>query len=200
MSLGDAEFSYRILALMLQNFGDIGRDVTPLKNYNYEDLEKWFFLLHSLDPISDHVPGLAANYFGGTSVPKKIIHVIDYLKVAGRVPGKDKWRWLAQAAYLMQHRMNDLDGALDIAYELRRMNQNGVDMPQWARQMPVFVLKYRGEREASKHLMENLLVTDKTIKPNEINFMKLYLIEEFGMDPKEVEGLMRLRGARAIAK
>ena len=200
MSLGDNEFSYRLLAIMLQNFGDVGRDITPLKDYNYQKLGQWFHLLHSLDPVSDHIPLLAANYFGGTLVPKDVAYVVDYLKVAGNMRIGEKWRWLAQAAYLAQHRLNDLDMALGFAYQLQNMNREGVAMPQWARQMPVFVLKYRGEKEASRHLMENLLVTDKTMEPNEVNFMRLYLTEDLGVDQKEVEGLLRLRGIGAAAK
>ena len=195
MSLGDKEFSYRILAIMLQNFGDIGRDTTPLKDYNYKKLGRWFFLLHYLDPISDHVPMLAAHYFGGTLVPKDSAEVVKYLTVAGQMPFTEKWRWLAHAAYLAQHRMSNIDLALKLAYKLQRMNRvDGIKMPQWARQMPVFILNHRGEKEASRKLMENFLITEKNIDPAEVNFMKLYLIEQFGEDPKHVEQLVRMRG------
>src|ERR1700739_2846870 len=53
MTLGDPEFSYRSLALSLQNMGDLGVDTTPLKDYDYKEIGQWFFLLDSLDPISD---------------------------------------------------------------------------------------------------------------------------------------------------
>ena len=200
MSLGDTEFSYRFLAITLQNLGDVGRDVTPLKSYNYETLGKWFFLLNDLDPASDHVPMLAAYYFGGTHVPKDAAVVAKYLSVIGQIPVGEKWRWLAQAAYLAQHRMNNLDLALELAYKLAKMNRDGVDMPQWARQMPAFILKYRGDREASRKLMENMLVTDRTVHPQEVNFMKSYLIEQLGVDPKEVDAMVRLRGRGPSAK
>ncbi len=195
MALGDKEFSFRFLSLMLQNFGEMGRETTPLKNYNYNKLREWFFLLHSLDPISNHVPMLAANYFGGTVVPEQSAQIIKYLSVAGKVPGYDKWRWLAHAAYLAQHRVYDMDLALDFAYELQRMSRK-IDMPQWARQMPVFVLKHRGEKEASRKLMENLIISERAMHPTELNYMKLYLIEEFGVDEKYVEQLSRMRGEK----
>lgn len=193
MTLGDPEFSYRVLANTLQDLGNIGRDMAPLKNYNYERLGKWFFLLHELDPASDHVPFLAAYYFGATKVPKDAAVVENYLSVVGQIPVGGKWRWLAHAAYLAQHRMNNLDLALDLAYKLKKMSEQGVEMPQWARQMPAFVLTVKGNREASKKLMENMLVTDKSALPAEVNTMKAYLIEQLGVDPKEVEMLVRLR-------
>lgn len=192
MTLGDPELSYRFLALTLQNLGDTGNDVTPLKDYNYKRLGQWFFLLHALDPLSDHVPMIAAYYFGGTRIPKDVAPVVDYLAVAGQIPVGEKWRWLAQAAFLARHRMNNLDLALDLAYKLAKLPNSG-EMPQWARQMPAFILNQKGDRAASRQLMENMLVTDNTVHPQEINFMKAYLIEQLGADPREVEMLMRMR-------
>lgn len=200
MTLGDPEFAYRFLATTLQNLGNVGRDMAPLKTYNYERLGKWFFLLHELDPASDHVPMLAAYYFGATKVPKDAAVVADYLRVVGQIPVGEKWRWLAHAAYLAQHKMNNLNLALDFAYKLRKMNEQGVSMPQWARQMPAFLLNVKGDREASRRMMENMLVTERVTDPAEVGFMKAYLIEQLGVDPKEVEALARLREGGTVAK
>lgn len=193
-SLNDAELSYRGFGLMLQNLGDVGRDVTPLKNYDYARLKEWFFLLHRLDPASDHMPMVAAHYFGATKVPKDAAEIVAYLRVAGQAPYAEKWRWLAHAAFLAQHRMKDPDLALAIAYDLQRLARAGVDMPQWARAMPAFVLANKGEAEAAKAFMSNLLVTDSTPHPEEVYFMKSFLIERAGMKPEEVEALARMRG------
>lgn len=192
MTLGDPEFSYRFLALALQNLGDVGRDVTPLKDYNYQRLGEWFALLHALDPASDHVPMIAAYYFGATQVPKDAAVVVDYLQVAGQIPVGTKWRWLAHAAYMAQHRVHDLQRALDLAYRLVKM-PNAAEMPQWARQMPAFILNEKGDRAASRQMMENLLLTEKNVPWQEVNFMKSYLIEQLGVPPEEVEQIMRLR-------
>ncbi len=192
MTLGDSEFSYRFLALILQNLGNTGRDIVPLKNYDYEKLGKWFFLLHELDPASDHIPMIASYYFGGTRVPEDVAVVVNYLKVVGQIPVSEKWRWLAHAAYLARHRMHDLPLALKLAYKLKNL-PNSSKFPQWARQMPAFILKEQGEKEAAKHMMENMLVTEKTIHPEEINFMKAYLIEQLDVTPEDVDRLIRMR-------
>jgi len=196
ITLGDKEFSYRFFAIALQNFGEMGIYNIPLKDYNYEALREWFFLLHYLDPISDHVPMLAAHYFGGTSVPEQSAEIIKYLNVIGSVPFGTKWRWLAQAAYLAQHKVGDIDLALTYAYRLQKMGQAHpeLEMPQWARQMPVFILNNRGEKEASRKLMENLIVTEKNIHPTEVNFMRLYLMDEFGLSEEYVNNLVKMRG------
>jgi len=192
MTLGDPEFSYRSLALGLQNLGDIGVDTTPLKDYNYQELGKWFFLLDSLDPVSDHVPYIAAYYFGATKVPEDMAFVVKYLSVVGQRPVDEKWRWLGYAVYAAQHRMYDLDLALKLAYALAKM-PNSATMPQWARDMPAFVLKNKGDKEAARELMENMLATEN-LSLDEINNLKYTLISEMGVDPKEVDQVMRMRG------
>lgn len=194
MTLGDSELSYRFLALILQNLGNTGRDTVPLKSYDYEKLGKWFFLLHELDPASDHVPMIAAYYFGGTRIPKDVAVVVDYLGVVGQIPVGEKWRWLAHAAYLARHRMHDLSLALKLAYKLARMPGKD-EFPQWARQMPAFILKEQGENEAARQMMENMLVTEKNVHPAEINFMKAYLIEQLDVAPDDVDRLIRMRKA-----
>ncbi|MCK5518373.1 MAG: hypothetical protein KAI61_03075 [Alphaproteobacteria bacterium] len=192
MTLGDPEFSYRFLALILQNLGNTGRDTVPLKSYDYEKLGRWFFLLHELDPASDHVPMIAAYYFGGTRVPKDVAVVVDYLGVVGQISVGEKWRWLAHAAYLARHRMHDLSLALKLAYKLVKMPDKD-NFPQWARQMPAFILKEQGDNEAARQMMENMLVTENVVHPEEINFMKMYLIEQLGADPDYVDRLVRMR-------
>lgn len=193
MALGDRQFAYRSGALTLQNLGDTGGQTTPLKLYNYEKLGKWFFLLHGLDPVSDHVSMAAAYYFGATRVPKDVRIVVDFLSVAGDSPIGEKWRWLAQASYLARHRLNDLQLSLDLAYKLSKLQIYGT-MPMWARQMPAFILSAQGDKQDARALMLQILMSETNIHPNEINFMKAYLIEQTGMSPQEVDAVIAMRG------
>lgn len=196
MTLGDAQLSYRFFALMLQNLGDIGRDVTPLSKYDYTALGGWFFLLHDLDPVADHVPALAAYYFGASRVPKNVRTVVSYLEAAGDVPVKGKWRWLAAAAVLAQHNLRDLDLALKLAYRVARLaEQEGGDVPQWARQMPALVLSEKGERQAARQMLESIIVTEKDLRPQEIQVMKDFLVMRLGVSPQEVDAVIKMRAA-----
>ena len=193
MTLGDPEFSYRTLALILQNLGDVGADTTPLKDYNYAQLGKWFFLLDGLDPVSDHVPFIAAYYFGATKAPQDIAYIVRYLSAVGQRPVGEKWRWLGHAIYMAQHRMYDFDLALKLAYTLAKM-PNSDTMAPWARDMPAFVLKNKGDKEAARELMENMLATGKNLSLDEINNLKLTLVNDLGADPQEVDQVIRMRG------
>lgn len=192
MTLGDPEFSYRTLALTLQSLGDEGAEVTPLKDYNYKELNRWFALLDSLDPVSDHVPFIAAYYFGATKVPKDMAYIVDYLAVVGQRPIGEKWRWLEYAVFAAQHSMYDYDLALKLADLLQKNPSDNI--PPQVRDMPAFVLKNKGDKNAARERMENMLATGKDLPPYEIANLKYILINEMGVDPKEVEQITRMRG------
>ncbi|MDE1151895.1 MAG: hypothetical protein PW788_05090 [Micavibrio sp.] len=197
MGLGDAEFAYRFGAITLQNLGDGGGQTTALKDYDYKALGNWFWLLNSLDPASDHVPMLAAYYFGGTLVPADVRVVYDYLSVIGNNPAGQKWRWLVHAIFLARHRLYDVDLALNLAYKLSKMELVDDRMPVWARQMPALVLAEKGEKEDARRIVENLLMSSDKVHPNEIGYMEYYLTHELGVDPAEVKAIKAMRGKEA---
>ena len=140
MTLGDSEFAFRSGALTLQGLGDGGGRVTPLKDYDFDRLGHWFWLLNALNPASEHVPLIAAYYFGVVHDPEQVSVLVDYLTAVGQNPAGEKWRWLVQAAFLARHRMKDMDRALDIAYTLSRMKPLDAPLPIWAKEFPAFIL------------------------------------------------------------
>ncbi len=81
--IGDTQFSYRMIAIMLQNLGDTGGRSTALKDYDYEELVRWFYVQNKLDPHSDFIPFLGAFYFGAVQLPDKLAPLIEYLRVIG---------------------------------------------------------------------------------------------------------------------
>lgn len=194
MTLGDTQLAYRSGALTLQMLGDGGGRVVPLKEYDYHKLGQWFDVLDALDPASDHVPMIAAYYFGASRVPDDIAVIVKYLSRIGDNPAGQKWRWLGHAAYLARHRLDNLDLALDLAYKLARIEPvDGKPLPIWARQMPAFLLNAQGDKQASRILIEEMLGSADNLHPNEVNFMKGYLVEQLGVSPQEIERVLRMR-------
>lgn len=173
-AMGDKQFFFRVNALNIQNFGDIGGRVTPLKDYNFELLARWFFLMDKLDPFSDIIPHIAGYGFGASQDPSKIDPIIDYLAYVGQRSYGEKWRWMVQAIYLERFRRGDLDKALRMA---KVMTHHGnPNMPSWARQMEVFVLAEKGEKEAAYQLMQSLIADASGKLPvSEIQSMKDYV-------------------------
>lgn len=172
--LGDKTFAYRLNGIMIQNFGDTGGRVTSLKDYNFENLAKWFFLQHYLDPNSDYIPYVASYLFGSLQEPEKYRPVLSYLETVGTMPQGEKWRWLAHATFMARYTIKDLDLALRLAEKLAALaNEN---MPAWATNMPAFILAAQGEKEAAYALLLEILKSsgDK-MHPNEVNSTRIYI-------------------------
>ncbi|TNE31892.1 MAG: hypothetical protein EP349_03185 [Alphaproteobacteria bacterium] len=190
ITLGDRQFAYRSGALTLQNLGDTGGRTIPLKDMDYTKLGQWFHLLNSLDPVSNHIPLIAAYYFGGIQASEetsaKIWVVIDYLASVGTTLEHDKWRWLAHAAFLARHKTEDLNYALELANKLTAMDPDGEVLPLWARHMPAFILTALDQKDAARALLEAVLVTGTNLHPNEANFLRAYLIEQLGVPEDEI--------------
>lgn len=169
--LGDEEVAYRLYGYSLQNFGNIGGQFMPLRDYDYALLGKWFFTAQALDPRANYVPFLAAFYYGAVEErPESLSHIVDYLAVEGQAPYPQKWRWLAHAVYLARYKMNDMPRALALAQTLHDLK--GGDVAPWARQLPAFVQLQMGNREAAYEIMARMVASEHgKVHPNEMNEM-----------------------------
>ena len=173
LAMGDGQFLYRAATFVLQNMGDEGGDVTPLREYDYQRLGQWFSLLDRFDPKSEFLPVLVGYYFSQSQNPDDVRIVISFLAhIAIRDPERN-WRWLAHAIYLARHRVKDMNLALSLAYRMAAMASPGI--PIWARQMPAFVLAEVGEREAARDLMEAIMDSQIDLEPSEIEFMRDFI-------------------------
>jgi hypothetical protein len=173
-SLGDQQFAYRTIGLTIQNFGDNGGQVTPIRDYNYDRLKGWFYLSESLDPRSDFVPFLAAYYFGASDRPEQLTAVADYLHDIGQSPQGEKWRWLAQAVYIQRYKLNDMDTAYKWSLELATMDNPAI--APWARQMPAFIKNAEGDKQAAYDIMVAMLKSGKgKMAREEVNAITEYI-------------------------
>lgn len=183
MTLGDSEFSYRIIGTMIQNFGSIGGRITPIKDYDFENLAAWFFLEQRLSPKANFAPMMAAFYYGASQDPTKIRPIIEYLRVAGNSPEGEKWRWLAHAVHLSRFKLKDYNLAYELAELLAKIPNP--DMPVWTRQMTVNVKNDMGEKEAAMKMMLEILKSGQdTLHPAEINSSYFYICNQI-LDAEE---------------
>lgn len=175
LSLGDEQFYFRVLALQIQNTGDTYGRFTPLKEYNYEKLSKWFYLLDTLDNESDYIPSLATYYFSQTQNTPDVRYMVDYLYDHSAWRPERKWWWLIQAIYLANHKLEDKDLALKIGQPLVEAKT----IPLWARHFNAFIYEQQGENQQALYLMEHVLedLKNERLSREDFNFIK-YFIEE----------------------
>lgn len=192
LSLGDAQFYFRQLAFKIQNAGDSWGRFTALKDYNYEALSKWFYLLDKLDSKSNFVPSLASYYYSQTQTPEDTRYIVSYLRDHVKKDPAGKWWWLSQATYIANHRLKDKKLALEVAYELAA-TPNHVDMPMWARQMPAFIHEQLGENESAKKIIADIMENFDRFTPGEVNFMEYFLRDRLKDKHFKTEVIKELR-------
>lgn len=175
LSLGDEQFYFRFLAMRIQNAGDTYGRFTPLKDYDYSKLAKWFALLDTLDRRSNYIPTLATYYFSQTQNVPDVRYIVDYLADHARGRVEQKWWWLIQAIYLANHKLEDKDLALQVGKPLI----DARTIPLWARQFPAFIYEQKGEPQQALYVMTHVMegYEQEALSCGEYNFMK-YFIEE----------------------
>jgi hypothetical protein len=185
LSFGDEEFYFRLLAHDIQNAGDTFGRFTELSKYDFKKLYAWFTLLDTLDRESSYIPFLASYYFAQTQNVADVRYVVDYLYEHSVDRPEKKYWWLAQAAYIAEHKLNDQDLALKVAKPLEQAE----NAPFWVRQLPAFVHERRGEMDDALHIIENIAKNSKDIPAGEINFMNYFVKERL----KKLETLQGLQ-------
>tara|TARA_B100001989_G_scaffold225404_1_gene180421 strand:+ start:974 stop:1720 length:747 start_codon:yes stop_codon:yes gene_type:complete len=175
--LGDSQFAYRIIGIMIQNMGDSGGRVTALKDYKYETLTDWFYVEDYLDSTSNYIPYLAAYYFSSLQEPERFRPVLSYLREIGLRTEDEKWRFLLQAVVVARKNMKDHETALELAKELA--NHKKEDIPIFTKQIPSFVLREKGDKELAYTVMVEILKSSaEKLQPQEVNQMLAHICNQ----------------------
>ena len=179
LSLGDKEFLFRMLAMRLQNSGDIFAGFVALKNYDYQRVYNWMKSLDTLNEKSNFVPALASYYYSQTQNGKDTKYVVDYLLEHSEKDVDAKWWWLYQATFIAKDRMEDLNRALEVATVLSQ--NRAKEAPLWTRQLPAFLNAKLGNNcmafLAIKKMMNENENNIRKTTPIEMDFMRHFINE-----------------------
>ena len=183
-SLGDNAFLYRLYGFKLQNAGDTFGEVIPLKDYDYEKLEKWFYALSDLDDKSEYVPSIAGFFYSASQNRTDNKYIVNFLEdFADKNPEK-YWRWYVTASYLARQKLRDKTRAFKIASKLVNVKEK---LPIASRATAILMLNEKDLQTCEtvslisdlvlKGDLEQILKDDFfSVKDNKYNFM-FYIIK-----------------------
>jgi len=168
-SLGDPIPLSKALMLWLQCF-DNGSVTIPFRSLDYARVTGWLDAALVLDAKSQY-PLLAATrlYAEVSDQPRQRL-MLDFVYQKFLEDPERRWRWLAQAAVIAKHSLNDLPLALKFAQALAD-NTNNNTVPSWARQMHIFIREDLGEVESARILLGGLLESGTVTDVNELRFL-----------------------------
>ncbi len=172
-SFGDEQLTFRYNGYIMQFLGDTFGRVTPLKDYNFERLYRWWVLLDEVDSDSNLIAYIVAYYYGSTQDSAgDIPYVVDFLELHSDKHPSENWWWYSQAIYYAKHKLNDTDRALRIAKKLAELPKD-LDIPIWTRQLQAFIYEGRGEYKQACDIAVNVIrdYGAGKLDQGEINFM-----------------------------
>jgi hypothetical protein len=176
VSLGQPEVLARVLMLWLQAFDYQPGISISFRDLDYARVEAWLARILDLDPQFQYPLLAASRLYGEVYDPEKQRRMLAFVAARFDEDPARRWQWLAHAVYLAKHRLGDLDYALSLARQLANADA-GAAIPNWARQMQIFVLEDMGELESAKVLLGGLLDSGEISDPRERWFLSQRLAE-----------------------
>jgi hypothetical protein len=169
-SLGEPIPLAQLLTLYLQAFDNQPGISIPFVQLDYERVEAWLSAALELDPAGQYPLLLAAQVYGQVPDPARQRRMLDFLYRRFQADPDRRWRWLAHAAIMAQHRLHDPQLALQYARALREQ-ATGPQVPGWARQMEIFLHEQAGEYAAARALLGGLLHSGAITDAHELRFL-----------------------------
>jgi len=152
LAFGDRIFLHRLYALIVQNAGDTGGRIVPVRAYDFGRVVGWLEVLTRLDARSEFSSAMAAGYFGQSQNVQDVAPIARFIMRDVATMPEIKWRWLYHAVYLARHRLQDDGLALQAARQLASYDFPDID--PMAAMTPAFILEdaadYRGAIEAAQ--------------------------------------------------
>jgi hypothetical protein len=170
LDLGEPIGTAQLLSLYLQAFDTQPGISIPFKDLDYERVQDWLDRVLELDPQGQYPMLMASQVYSQVPDPGRQRRILDWAFRRFLDDPDRRWRWAAHAAIMAKHKLNDPPLALHYARELSR-NATGPSVPDWARQMHIFILEDMGEAETAKILLGGLLASGSITDEHEIHFL-----------------------------
>lgn len=170
VSLGDPIALAQLLTLSLQAFDDQPGVSVPFQELDYARLESWLWRITELDPRGQYPLLLAAQVYAQVPDPARQRRMLEFVHRSFELDPARRWRWLAHAAIMAKHRLQDAQLALTYAAALRERTQPG-EIPGWARQLEVFFREDMGQYQAARILLGGMLDSGAVTDPHEQRFL-----------------------------
>ena len=182
LSLGEPVAFGKAMNLWLQVFDNQPGINVPYRQLDYGQLRQWLDRILTLDPSGQYPLLAAARLYGSVSDPARQLQMTEFIYEKFLEQPNERWHWLAHATLLAKHRLQNLELALKYARAIADKTSSE-QVPNWARQLEIFVLEDMGEKESARVLIQALLDNGKITDPNELRFLlqRLESLEDNGL-------------------
>ncbi len=194
-SLGDPIPFAQLITLYLQAYDNQPGISIPFLDLDYEHVEQWLQRILQLDPRGQYPLLMAAQVYAQVPDTAKQRRMLELSYHTFSEDPDRRWPWLAHAAIMAKHRLQDPQLALRYAKALREQAR-GPDVPGWAKQMEIFLREDVGEFEAARALLGGLLQSGTITDAHELHFLIQRLGDIEAAEKSSAASKTRLPAAR----
>lgn len=148
----------------------------PFRELDYGRVRGWLGRLLELAPASDYPLLLAVRIYAQVDDAARSREMLEFVRTAFVQRPRARWRWLAEATIIAQHRLGSPRLALEYARLLHGHTRPG-EIPHWARDLQLLLLQELGELESARILIGGMLASGAITDPHEIRFLENRLRE-----------------------
>lgn len=169
-SLGDPIPLAKVLMLYLQSFDYQALNRIHFRDLNYDTVQQWLLRILWLDPRGQYPLLAASRLYAEVPNEAKIRPMLEFVYRQFTDDPDRRWPWLAHAAAVAKHRLNDLPLAKRYAAAIQK-HATGPKVPLWAKQMEIFILEDMNELETARIMIGGLISSGTIHDPGEIRFL-----------------------------
>ena len=175
-SLGDPIPLAKVLMLYLQSFDYQALNRIPFQDLNYDTVQQWLLSILWLDPKGQYPLLAASRLYAEVPNEGKARQMLEFVYQQFADDPDRRWPWLAHAAAIAKHRLNDLPLAKRYAAAIQK-HASGPNVPLWAKQMEIFILEDLNELETARIMIGGFLSSGTIRDAGEIRFLDQRLRE-----------------------
>jgi hypothetical protein len=175
-SMGEPIALGKLLMFYIQAFDNQPGMAVPFQTQDYNRLEQWLSRISELDPSAQYPLLIASHLYAEVSDEKKKRQMLEFVYRRFLDDPNKHWKSLAHVTLIAKHQLKDLPLALRYAKAIREL-ATGKNVPNWAKQLEIFVLEDMNELESATILIGGLLETGQITDPHELRFLDARLKE-----------------------
>jgi hypothetical protein len=169
-SVGEPIGLGKLLMLYIQAFDNQPGISLPFRQLDYAVLEAWLERVVDLDPRGQYPLLAASRLYAEVADDTRKRRMLEFVHRRFAEDPDRRWPALAHATIVAKHQLKDLPLARRYARAIRE-KATGRNVPNWARQMEIFILEDMNEIDSAKILIGGLLQSGQITDPHELRFL-----------------------------
>ncbi|MES2934249.1 MAG: hypothetical protein V4805_12275 [Pseudomonadota bacterium] len=176
LSVGEPIALAKLLMFYLQAFDQQAGISVPVQTLDYVLVTQWLGRVSDLDPLAQYPLTVASQLYAEVPDGTKKRQMLEFVYQRFLENPNHRWKSLAHVTLIAKYQLKDLPLALRYAKALR-LQATDKNVPDWVRQLEIFVLEDMDELESAKILIGGFLQSGQISDPRELHFLSTRLKE-----------------------